>query len=271
MLYILFLSFSPNNNLFKHTTQNLTMCWSGPASGAFGILGVVSAIYMYKKGWDKALWIPILFFSLMEFLQFGLYFHLGECDVRMNQILTFLGYIHISLQVVFINMFSMHFIPKRVRAKIYGVVYTFAFAGVIMLLMRLYPFNWAGACEVGVSTFCGPQMCSVPGQWHLAFEAPLNGLSALTWVGYTFMAFVLPMLYGSWRMTAYHLLIGPGLASLLTNNPNEFAAVWCLISISYILLIFITPLRRSLHVKKWYFWNYPKFKSKKSTAPDDVK
>ena len=47
-------------------------------------------------------------------------------------------------------------------------------------------------------------------------------------------AFGLPLLYGAWRFALFHFLAGPGLASLLTDNPNEMPAIWCLLSIALV-------------------------------------
>ena len=48
-------------------------------------------------------------------------------------------------------------------------------------------------------------------------------------------------------MTVYHILVGPFLAYLTTNNPNEWVAVWCLYSIGLLLLLLKTPIRDYLH------------------------
>jgi hypothetical protein len=42
--------------------------------------------------------------------------------------------------------------------------------------------------------------------------------------------------------------MGPILARLLTNNLNEWPAVWCLLSIGFLLIIVVTPIRRLLFV-----------------------
>ena len=66
--------------------------------------------------------------------------------------------------------------------------------------------------------------------------------------------FFLPLLYGSWRFTLYHVLVGPTLARLLTDNMNEYPAVWCLLAIGMLLLVVKTPLRRVLFVRNWLLW-----------------
>jgi hypothetical protein len=76
-------------------------------------------------------------------------------------------------------------------------------------------------------------------------------------LGYFIPAFLIPILYGSWRCTIYHILAGPLLAFTLTDNMNEWPAVWCLMSIGLILLVAKTPVRRFLYVQQWWFWGSP--------------
>jgi hypothetical protein len=48
--------------------------------------------------------------------------------------------------------------------------------------------------------------------------------------------------------------MGPSLAWMLTDNINEWPAIWCLLSIGLLLIVVKTPLRGYLHVKKWWLW-----------------
>jgi len=233
------------------------MCWSGEASAVLATVGLASTAYVAMKKEDKDLWIPLGYFSLMELLQAVTYQYIGMCDSPVNQILTLLGYLHIAFQPFFISMVSMHFIPKTVKEKITPFVYGVCFIGTILMLINLYPFEWAGTCKAGVHAMCASNLCSVPGNWHIAWNVPMNAMSYLNQIGYIVPAFLLPLLYGSWRMTIYHLAIGPLLAISLTDNWNEWPAVWCLFSIGLLLLVMKTPLRKLMYVKKWYFWRYP--------------
>jgi hypothetical protein len=52
---------------------------------------------------------------------------------------------------------------------------------------------------------------------------------------------------------------------LLTDNPNEVAAIWCLLSIGILLLVVKTPLRKVMFVRKWFLW--PKEKDASESAP----
>ena len=107
------------------------MCWSFGASTILAIVGVAVAIYLASKKRSKLLWIPLIYFSLMELLQSITYLSLNECALPINQMLTLLGYMHISFQPFFFNMIGLYFIPEKARNKIQGFVYALCFVAVI--------------------------------------------------------------------------------------------------------------------------------------------
>lgn len=243
------------------------MCWSGEASGVLAAVGLGTAVYVARKGESKELWIPLTYFALMELLQAATYAYIDLCDTPQNQILTLLGYLHIAFQPFFVNMVAMYFIPVRIKKKISTTVYSICAIGSIAMLMKMYPFGWAGSCIIGTEGFCGPETCSVSGDWHIAWQLPLNGLMSghldylpgFVWglhaFTYIVVAFYLPVIYGSWRFAGFHYLIGPLISDLLTDDPNEYAAVWCLFSIALCMSVIKTPIRKFLHVDNWLFYN----------------
>jgi len=152
----------------------------------------------------------------------------------------------------------MYFIPDEIRRKISIPVYAFCFAVAIYMILASYPFSWSGSC---VGSLCSERLCSVSGSWHIAWELPLNlidywnfGFFQITGLSYVLAAFFLPILYGSWRFTLYHILMGPTIAYLLTESMHEQAAVWCLISIALLLIVIKTPVRKIMHVGYWPLW-----------------
>jgi hypothetical protein len=99
--------------------------------------------------------------------------------------------------------------------------------------------------------FCGEQICSTSGNWHIAWEIPASGSYAMA-SSYMYATFLLPLFYGSWRIVLYHLISGPLLSYLTTSDMNEWAAVWCLYSIGLVLVVIKTPIRQYLYVNSWY-------------------
>jgi hypothetical protein len=240
------------------------MCWSAGASLTLTVVGFsVVAIAAYRKK-SPLLWVPLGYFTLMELLQALSYPVLDKCSLPSNQLLTLLGYLHICFQPFFINLFSFHFIPEKVRQKVQYPVFGICFVCSIMMIMQLIPMEWAGHCDLGRS-LCGDNLCTVSGTWHLAWNIPLNGLGNYFyrldfWLmeggfpSYIFAGFILPLLYGSWKFTLYHALFGPLLAITTTENRNESPAVWCLLSIALLLSVILTPLRSKLLVHSWFLW-----------------
>jgi hypothetical protein len=62
-------------------------------------------------------------------------------------------------------------------------------------------------------------------------------------------AFIIPFIYGGWRVTLYHLLCGPTLMFILSSDKDERPAVWCLLSIGLLLCTHI-PFLNKLLTKK---------------------
>lgn len=235
------------------------MCWSGEASTALASVGIAGAAWAAYKKEPFALWGTLGYFALMEALQAYTYTVINQCGLPQNQIATILGYLHIAFQPFFINAISLYFIPQAVATRAYKIVFGLCLASAVFMMIQLYPFEWAGLCQPG-RALCAERLCSVSGNWHIAWDVPSNGIGnwmyahGLTgYFTYSFVAFILPLLYGSWRFTLYHFIMGPVMARLTTNNLNEAPAVWCLLSIGFLLIVIKTPVRRYLFTK-WNFW-----------------
>jgi hypothetical protein len=235
------------------------MCWSGEASFALATVGFGATAYAAVKGDSPLLWAPLGYFAGMELLQGFTYSVIDQCGLPSNQLATMFGYLHIAFQPFFGCMLALYFVPERVRRA--AMPWAMAVAGLsaAFMFLQIYPFDWAGTCRPG-RTLCGPELCSVSGNWHIAWQLPLNALGEVdaSWLesvpgfrilqghgflGYLFAMFGVPLIFGSWRIVIYHIAMGPMLARLLTDNPNEVPAVWCLLSIAFLLVVIETPVR----------------------------
>jgi hypothetical protein len=172
----------------------------------------------------------------------------------VNQSVTLLSYLHIAFQPLFINAFAMALIAGGVSTWMRRAVHLAGGASATTMLLQLYPFDWAGTCNEG-SVLCAAALCTVSGDWHLAWNIPYNGLvpplpllpgTAWSFPSYLIAVFVVPLAYGAWRFVLFHALAGPILASLLTGNPNEVPAIWCLFSIGLVSVGVIPALRRAV-------------------------
>lgn len=241
------------------------MCWNGEASAVVAAIGLGSTAYAVYKREPVVLTTALGYFSLMELLQAVSYTVVDQCGTPLNETMTLLGYLHIAFQPFFINAVSLYFIAKEIRQKIAPLVYTICFIASLLLVLNIYPFSWAGQCDPYFREMCSNRLCSYYGNVHIAWEFPMNGMfnwiaihkHVNAWLIYAIPAFLLPILYGSWKMTLYHVFMGPIPAAIITGSPDEMAAFWCLLSIMFLLIVVKTPIRRLLFVDRWFWWQRP--------------
>ncbi|WP_343081290.1 DUF5765 domain-containing protein [Ostreiculturibacter nitratireducens] len=228
------------------------MCWSATASVAMVGIGAAATVITAQRGEPRAIWMTLGYFTLMEALQAGGYAVVDQCSSPANQSLTLASYVHIAFQPLFINAFAMAVIPRPVSDKARRIIFALAGLASVLLLLRLVPFGWAGSCQPG-QPLCGPEFCLIHGNWHIAWEIPLNDMwgqlspafrNIMPFPAYTLAVFVLPLFYGAWRLVVVHAVLGPLLASVLTDNPNEMPAIWCLFSIGLVFLGMSPLVRR---------------------------
>ncbi|MCO4760388.1 MAG: hypothetical protein KC502_02715 [Myxococcales bacterium] len=231
------------------------MCWSGEASATIAVLGLSSAYFLKKKGNPKEIYLPTAYFVLMEGLQALTYLVVGDCGGTANTLFTRLAIAHIAFQPFFINMLGMEFIDPEVKARIKKPVYIFCGLVTAACLARMLPaYDLLGRCELGTPLCSHVRDCAYRGEWHIAWDVLLNGFNE-HWAWYLISAFAVPVIYGSWKWSLYHLVVGPGLAALTTTDLNERPAVWCLFSTMIIALLVNTRVRNYIYVKQWPLWD----------------
>lgn len=229
------------------------MCWSEGATLAMVGLGAAATLVSARGPGPRAVPVTLGYFTFMEALQAGGYMVIDQCSLTPNQVVTALSFIHIALQPIFINLFALALVRPHVTRRMHrGVIVAAGLASVVVAL-RLVPFDWAGPCRDGM-TLCGPGWCTVTGTWHLGWTMPLNDMwtaiwgdwmqSRLPFPAYFLAVFALPVVYGAWRFALYHLALGPVLAMVLTDDPNEMPAIWCLFSVGLVLIALAPPVRR---------------------------
>lgn len=238
------------------------MCWGATASIAMVGLGGMATVVTASRGAPRAIPITLGYFTLMEFLQASGYAVIDQCGSPANQTIALLSYLHIVFQPFFINAFVMELVPSPVKARLQAAVFVCCTASAVVMLLQVYPFDWAGACQIGQS-LCAANLCVVSGDWHIAWNIPYNALlqpledATNFHVGfptYWLTVFLLPLLYGAWRFALFHFVAGPLFAGLLTGNPNETPAIWCLFSIGLLLIGLSPAFRRPFEIRAWAMW-----------------
>ena len=238
------------------------MCWNVEVSAAMAAGGFALCALSARRGDPPALWGTLAFFSVMEVVQALSYPVIGQCGVPANKYLTMFSFAHISLHPFFFNALALACLPDAARRRAQGWVYALCAVAAGYTVLQLAPITGHGSCLPG-RMMCGTAFCTVEGKYHLAWEIPLNawGNALLThenWVlrqfrdgmpGYGLAVFILPFFYGAWKITVFQFTIGPLMARLITDNPNEQPAIWCLASVGIAALIIFTPLREALKVR----------------------
>jgi hypothetical protein len=222
--------------------------------GMVAVGGAATAVTIRRRD-TPAIPLTLGYFTVMEALQVWGYAVIDQCGLPANQTVTLLSVLHIVFQPFIINAFAMAIVGHRVGLPMKTLVFSLCAASSVLMLLQLYPFEWAGACIPG-SQLCAERMCTVSGDWHQAWDVPYNGLltglplpqfmAMWGFPSYILAAFALPLLYGAWRLVVFHALAGPILAGLLTSNPNEVPAIWCLFSIAIILIALSPAIRRGV-------------------------
>jgi hypothetical protein len=214
-------------------------------------LGVGMTVVTARRGDSVA--VPATF-GYFTALQVAGYRVLGACGTPSNELVTFLSLLHIAFQPFFVNAFMMARVgaPRHPAGR--AAVFVACGLAAVAMLLRLYPFAWAGSCIPG-SVMCGDMLCTSAGAWHIAWSAPLNDLFQwrepvlglrFGWAAYLLSVFVLPVFYGAWPFVVFHALAGPVFAMLTTTDLNEAPAIWCLFSIGIIAAGLSPWLRRRL-------------------------
>lgn len=229
------------------------MCFSLGATGGMVVVGAVATAVAVRRGQPAAIPLTLAWFTLMEALQLGGYLTIDQCGNPVNQTVTWLSVLHIAFQPLFINAFALELMPAAVRARWRWPALMLSALAAAVMLLQLAPLPFAGDCLPG-TTLCGSPVCTRSGEWHLAWDIPRNGLFAgavalwgnmASWPSYTLAVFVLPVFYGAWRFALFHAVVGPIAAGLLTDDPNEMPAIWCLFSIGITLIALSPPLWRA--------------------------
>lgn len=228
------------------------MCWGATASITMVVVGAAATGITISRRMPTAVPATLGYFTVMELLQASGYAVLDQCGTPANEIITLLSVLHIVFQPFFINAFAFELTPHRVNGRVKAAAYIACAISAIIMLLQLYPFSWAGTCQSGAS-MCGSILCTVSGEWHIAWSVPYNDLmlpleniagTYLAFPTYFVVVFLLPLIYGAWRFVIFHVLAGPILASFLTSNASEVPAVWCLFSIGLILIALSPMVRR---------------------------
>lgn len=228
------------------------MCWGIEVTAGMTLAGVAAAAVTARRGDPAAVPLTLLYFAAMEGLQLAGYRVIDQCGTPANQAVTALSMLHIVLQPLVINAFMLAWLcpglARQTRRRVMGL----AAIASVLILVQMVPWPGLDRCAIG-QPLCGEVLCTMSGSWHLAWSLPYSDIFAGPdrWLGtnfgfpaYVLAVFVLPLALGLWRFVLMHALVGPVAANLLTTNPNEAPAIWCLVSLLILGVVLVPGARR---------------------------
>jgi Family of unknown function (DUF5765) len=223
------------------------MCFNQPMSGFFVVLGLSVAAWVWKQTKNVPMVVGIIYFVLMEALQFVQYFWLDDCDDSINQFLTVIGFLHICFQPYFTHLMNGAFVRSPKSRHQFELIRRLAvLQGLWMFSRYVFAYRTPGAGD-GRDWLRSDRLCTIDGGIHLGWELPLHAPSY--WMPsnsiHLFMMFFPFLCYPrSWVSGLILLITGPVLSALITDSMFVQASVWCFMSISQItLLVVVLKLR----------------------------
>ena len=210
------------------------MCFSERISLGIGLSGIVTAAFVYARTKNAYASISILYFALMEIIQYFQYKVIDQCNNKTNRFLTILGYIHICFQPLFFNLWLFAFTVKPIVQYLY-----LSFFGGLMLASRLFFVKNNELCDASYEPLCGKRTCSVSGERHIAWNVRLRAPDLVTpsmslhlflWIFPALTMFQLKPLMAV-------LLTCPYFGFMLTSNIHERPAIWCY---TFIMQVIVT-------------------------------
>lgn len=231
------------------------MCFDQKSSFLFAGVGLYLSWYVHHYTENTRLAVGVFWFFLMELLQGFQYFWIDDCDSKMNQVLTFLGFVHICYQPYFTHIINSA-LTKREKFLIqYDMILRMCLLGGTALLARYFLAGYsemsinsdftvwknatpaAGSCKT-TEWLRGETLCTYRGKYHLAWSVPMYdptywspsaAIHSFLMFGPFFIMKKNMVIQGVFLWAA-----GPYLASYITPNLMEQASIWCFFSIAQI-------------------------------------
>lgn len=246
------------------------MCFTQSMSFSIGFIGIVASIILYINNYYYAS-IGILYFSLMEIIQGFQYFVINKCDNYINEILTYIGYLHICFQPVFISIWLFEFINnKKINLNYLKLILGICIAGGILLASRIFMINSNTLCNANQEPLCGKKTCSLSGKYHIVWNIRLRAPGTYYWtpsISLHFFLLCIPYIVLGILLNNYKVILLALLGVLIPNilyfsmvyyynfntnkwtfdnkNLHEIGSIWCLLFIPQIIITMLLLLKVS--------------------------
>ena len=231
------------------------MCFSEKQSYINAFILICGSIYVYPK---YRLMIVLIFLALKDLIQGFLYkFQNNE---KIENILAVLSWIHISFQPLFVNLFMSHF--SQNKNNYWNIIFIICFLYGIYTLTTLNEFDIQNdpKCSIRkngidvesinaflhlrkkkkVNDFCSKETGSYIGKYHIAYKFNRDNDILFFPIIYNILMYI-PSLFTNSRILSIIWFAFVSFIMFFFNNigEGEKAAIWCFLSIIYILPVAI--------------------------------
>ena len=230
------------------------MCYSASISFFFTVVGLLTAAWIAKDPKSEKLFlVPLLFYTLMEFLQTVQYFYVNQCSSTTNNFLTEIAYVLVIVQPLMWNLFFYYRSEKNgCDRKIFSV--GIAFAALWMMVDVLSRFMYHPQNKIKQRAFSPPnntkyRACTRSiGSSHLFWNwtsADFQDLNA-NYLMYLMIWFIPALLTTTQRSQSLLMILCAAVGfyiSYISGNVYTFPSVWCYISVPMIIVLLYDSLR----------------------------
>lgn len=216
------------------------MCFNITSSLVMMVVGIVGTIYSYLK-LNGLVAFGIFYFTLMEIIHVFGYLVINKCDNKLNQLLAYLNYIHISFQPFIFTLFVYGLLRfynlTKVNFDNFKIVLGLSLVASFFMLSRLFGKKTSYDCNL-----CGKTACVSSGKHHLKIETPLRTTPEYFTpnIFIHFLFFFIPALFlGKYgiMMAIFIFITFIGLILGLKIKATEGATVWCLASTGQLIFL----------------------------------
>lgn len=219
------------------------MCFSKNQSFLNAAMLLFGSLYVYPR---KRLVLMLVFLSFKDIIQ-GLLYHYQNNEPVLRM-LTVLSWVHICFQPLFVNIFLSHFHPSY---KHWNAIYLICFIYGLHTMTTLNELDVQNDpdCTHGGNDFCSKNTTAYQGKYHIAYKFNRDKDYLFFPILY-FILMLLPSLFTRSRKLTLGWILFIILIYAKFNDvgSGETAAIWCFLSISYILPISLF----SDHISKLY-------------------
>jgi|GEM_PF-7061677 len=209
------------------------MCFNPLVTWTTAGLGLSVGLIAKAKKKPSTLYLPPIYFGLMEVLQGLMYMQLPKASPLIINILVYTAYLHVCFQPLVINYWLGSFISDKKRDN-YRFTLKLCFIGGLLLLTRVFVIGDIPLCS-SFESLCSATPKVYSGIYHIAWSLPLT---AAGWNYITpsialhmFLFFMPGVLLGFYRLMALFFILGPYLSSFITPNPSEQSSIWCVMGL----------------------------------------